>query len=172
MSRRLPNLVARWSAGWIRERRRTLGPGARPLSAVEKDAMTGYFEPALLDDVRIASVPRIEGPWFVRPLEAFGLSLDVAFEGAAGITFGDLIVISSLAPGTSVPSALLFHELVHVVQYRVQGIDGFARAYVHGWWDNERSYRAIPHEVEAYTYESLFRRGEQFFVTCGLPEPP
>lgn len=164
-----PRLLARWGAGWIKDQQKVHLPSARPLKSVEKEAMAGYFEAPLLDAVRIATVPRIEGPGFLRRLEKFGLSLDVGFEGAAGITFGDLIVISRLPADATVPSSLLFHELVHVVQYRVQGIDGFARAYVDGWWENGRVYRAIPHEVEAYAYEDRYRQGERFTVTCRLP---
>ena len=30
--------------------------------------------------------------------------------------------------------ALLFHEMVHVVQYEVLGIETFVTRYVHGWF--------------------------------------
>ena len=135
------------------------------------DGMSGFFDPELLAAVRIGVVERIDGPWFLKPMEKLGFSLDMSFGSAAGITFGDLILVSKLGRVEPLPLPLLFHELVHVVQYRAHGVDGFARGYVQGWWDNDRVYRAIPHEVEAYDYEDRYRRGERFIVCCELPEP-
>ena len=44
------------------------------------------------------------------------------------ITFDDVVVFHDpLTP------QLIFHEMVHVVQYRLLGIDEFARLYVRGY---------------------------------------
>jgi hypothetical protein len=44
---------------------------------------------------------------------------------------------------------LLFHELVHVEQYRQLGVPRFAELYVSGFLSSG-SYEAIPLEVNAY----------------------
>jgi hypothetical protein len=62
-------------------------------------------------------------------------------------------------------SGLLFHELVHVEQYRQLGIPRFSELYVRGFL-NGGSYEAIPLEVNAYTLEGRFERNpsRQFSV--------
>ena len=55
---------------------------------------------------------------------------------------------------------LLFHELVHVEQYRQLGIPRFSELYVRGFL-NGGSYEAIPLEVNAYSFEDRFRRDPQ-----------
>jgi hypothetical protein len=70
----------------------------------------------------------------------------------AAITFNDVIVSHE-----ALSAPLLFHELVHVEQYRQLGVDCFAELYVKGFLDGG-SYEAIPIEVNAYGLEGEFRR--------------
>jgi hypothetical protein len=62
-------------------------------------------------------------------------------------------------------NGLLFHELVHVEQYRQLGIPRFSELYVRGFL-NGRSYEAIPLEVNAYALERQFEENpaQQFSV--------
>jgi hypothetical protein len=70
----------------------------------------------------------------------------------AGITFQDVVVhVETLT------AALLFHELVHAVQYKHLGLRGFAERYVHGFLTGG-SYEEIPLEKQAYGLEDLFAR--------------
>jgi hypothetical protein len=66
------------------------------------------------------------------------------------ITFCDVVV--SHAPFSN---GLLFHELVHVEQYRQLGISRFSELYVRGFL-NGGSYEAIPLEVNAYALQGRF----------------
>jgi hypothetical protein len=50
---------------------------------------------------------------------------------------------------------LLFHELVHVVQYEKLGVPEFARKYVMGFLRGG-SYKAIPLEMNAYELGARF----------------
>jgi hypothetical protein len=50
---------------------------------------------------------------------------------------------------------LLFHELVHVVQYEKLGLAGFAAKYVRGLLSGG-SYVAIPLEMNAYELDARF----------------
>src|SRR5207237_6275349 len=70
----------------------------------------------------------------------------------AAITFGDVVV--SHEPFSD---GLLFHELVHVEQYRQLGIPRFSDLYARGFL-NGGSYEAIPLEVNAYTLEGRFEQ--------------
>jgi hypothetical protein len=70
----------------------------------------------------------------------------------AAITFCDVVVSHE-----AFSNGLLFHELVHVEQYRQLGIPRFSELYVRGFL-NGGSYEAIPLEVNAYSLEDRFRR--------------
>ena len=70
----------------------------------------------------------------------------------AAITFCDVVVSHE-----AFSNGLLFHELVHVEQYRQLGISRFSELYVRGFL-NGGSYEAIPLEVNAYSLEDRFRR--------------
>ena len=50
---------------------------------------------------------------------------------------------------------LLFHELVHVVQYEKLGLAKFAAKYVKGFLSGG-SYEAIPLEMNAYELDARF----------------
>ena len=66
------------------------------------------------------------------------------------ITFCDVVVSHD-----AFSDGLLFHELVHVEQYRQLGIPRFSDLYVRGFL-NGGSYEAIPLEVNAYTLGGRF----------------
>jgi hypothetical protein len=68
------------------------------------------------------------------------------------ITFSDVVV--SHEPFRN---GLLFHELVHVEQYRQFGIPRFSELYVRGFL-NGGSYEAIPLEVNAYALAVNLRK--------------
>ena len=75
------------------------------------------------------------------------------FAHMAAITFVDTIV--SHGPFTE---RLLFHELVHVVQYEKLGLPEFSTRYVRGFLGGG-SYEAIPLEMNAYKIDSRFTAG-------------
>ncbi|MFN2570846.1 MAG: hypothetical protein ABR537_04420 [Gemmatimonadales bacterium] len=82
----------------------------------------------------------------------------------AAITFVDTIVVSERGPlPASEELPLLFHELVHVVQYDVLGLDEFVRRYVRGWVENGFQYSRIPLERSAYELDGRFRAGAPGF---------
>jgi hypothetical protein len=76
----------------------------------------------------------------------------------AAITFNEVVV--SHTPFTV---GLLFHEFVHVEQYRQLGVARFSELYVRGFI-NGGGYDSIPLEVSAYTLGSQFESNpEQTF---------
>ena len=52
--------------------------------------------------------------------------------------------------------SVVFHEMVHVVQYDVLGIHEFARTYVTPFIQNRFNYMAIPLETVAFDLQGRF----------------
>jgi len=95
---------------------------------------------------------RVSNPDFYPMLRGLGFNNLPDQSATAAITFSDTIVAhATLSDGQ------LFHELVHVEQYRRLGIPAFAELYVRGFLAGG-SYDAIPLEVNAYTLDGRFRR--------------
>jgi hypothetical protein len=80
----------------------------------------------------------------------------------SGITYGDTILIAPDVAGEGLTwRRLLFHEMVHVVQYEILGFDPFIDRYLRGWAAVGYRYRAIPLEEDAYAIEAMFTGGLQ-----------
>ncbi|HKK28450.1 MAG TPA: hypothetical protein VKB18_10235 [Gemmatimonadota bacterium] len=97
----------------------------------------------------------IDNPPFYR--EIGRVLLD--FTGMSGITFRDTVVVHAERVPEPPPLALLFHELVHVVQFEALGVTEFTRRYVAGWAEGGFSYHAIPLERQAYRLQAGFESG-------------
>lgn len=93
---------------------------------------------------------RSSEPAFYPQLRSLGIRNAPAFSKMSGITFQNVIVhVDSLS------CTLLFHELVHAVQYKHLGLQGFAQRYVRGFLSGG-SYEEIPLEKQAYELEAKF----------------
>jgi len=136
---------------FIEEQRRTNAPGSRPLSDTERAPLTVHFPQNIIDQVRLARVKHLQNPPFYAELERMGFQNLPQFRRMAAVTFVDVVI----AQGEFTPS-LLFHELVHVVQYRELGVQRFAELYVRGFLETGE-YLSIPLERVAYHLEGLFR---------------
>jgi hypothetical protein len=116
--------------------------------------MRPFFPDLVLDSTRLVVLngERASNPPFYRELVKMGFSLaDLPdFAHMAAITFQDTVV--SHVPFTD---RLLFHELVHVVQYKQLGVAEFAAKYVRGFLHGG-SYEAIPLEMNAYELDARF----------------
>lgn len=142
---------------WVRDQRARHRPVGRALSANEKTKLAPFFENEILDDVRPSDVPVIQNPPFYAALSARGIPIPLDFTLMSGITSDDTILMSQLCPVAPASQlGLLFHELVHVVQFRRAGIEGFVERYVLGWAENNFSYERIPLEVQAYALDARF----------------
>jgi hypothetical protein len=93
---------------------------------------------------------RIQDPPFYSMARIMGISNLPSFSAVAAVTFVDVIV--SHEPFTP---ELLFHEMVHVVQYAQLGSGKFASLYVNGFIKGG-SYDEIPLERNAGELESRF----------------
>ena len=144
-----PELIAQLSglvSQYITTQREKYAPRAIPLSAPQKAKMAGFFSPELLDNGRllVLSGERVANPDFYPMLRGLGFD-NLPDQSAMGaITFADTVV--SHGPFTD---GLLFHELVHVEQYRQLGIPDFSGLYVRGFLSGG-GYDGIPLERNAY----------------------
>jgi len=149
-------------AQYIAAQREGYGPRAIPLSVQQKAAMKGFFSPQLLDSTRLLVLQgeRVANPDIYPMLRSLGFNNLPDQSTMGAITFSDVVV--SHQPFSN---GLLFHELVHVEQYRQLGIPRFSELYVRGFLSGG-SYEAIPLEVNAYALERRFKLNpaQQFSV--------
>ncbi len=145
-------------ADYISEQRVLFHSKATPISADDKAALQPFFPAGVLDEVKVVR-GKVSDPPFYAQLRSFGIHNMPAFSELAAITFVDMVVHAEPLTRT-----LLFHELVHAVQYRHLGVSGFADLYVRGFL-NSGSYEEIPLEKQAYELEARFaKNGEAFSV--------
>jgi hypothetical protein len=139
-------------AQYITTQREKYTPRAVPLSAQQKAAIDGFFSPGLLEGTRLLVLrgERVGNPDFYPTLRGLGFNNLPDQSTMAAITFCDVVVSHE-----AFSDGLLFHELVHVEQYRQLGIPRFSELYVRGFL-NGGSYEAIPLEVNAYTLGGRF----------------
>jgi hypothetical protein len=115
--------------------------------------MDGFFLPQVLDTrLLVLNGTRVENPPFYVPLRRMGFTNLPSFSTMAAVTFCDVVV--SHQPFSD---GLLFHELVHVEQYRQLGIPRFAELYVRGFLSGG-GYNGIPLEINAYGLGGRFER--------------
>lgn len=138
-----------WVATYISQQQRMFALKAAPIEAGLKAALQNFFPEDLLDNVRVVQ-GRASEPSFYRQLRGLGITNAPQFSEMAGVTFHDVIV--HVEPLTR---SLLFHELVHAVQYTHLGLKGFAKHYVRGFLSGG-SYEEIPLEKQAYELEARF----------------
>jgi hypothetical protein len=141
--------LAGWVASYITEQRKAFHSAARALTPEHKRQLQLFFRADVLDEVSIVR-GRASEPSFYAQLKAMGIHNAPSFGDMAGVTFRDVVV--HVEPLTV---SLLFHELVHAVQYKHLGLAGFAERYVRGFLTGG-SYEEIPLEKQAYELEGRF----------------
>jgi hypothetical protein len=154
--------VSNLVAGYILAQREKYAPRAVPLSAPHRAPLKPFFSEEVFNSTRVLVLEgeRVPNPEFYPMLRNLGFSNLPDQSTMGAITFSDVVV--SHVPFSN---GLLFHELVHVEQYRQLGIPRFSELYVRGFL-NGGSYEAIPLEVNAYTLGGSFEQNpaRQFLV--------
>jgi hypothetical protein len=141
-------------AAYIEGNRNGYLPQSVPLNGTQRLTMQPFFPTYALDSTQLVVLTgsRVNNPPFYAGLVKMGFEPPSLpdFSEMAAITFVDTVV--SHEPFTA---RLLFHELVHVVQYEKLGLPEFAAKYVRGFL-NGGSYEAIPLERNAYELDARF----------------
>ena len=141
--------LAGFVSSYITEQREAFGKRAQPISAEYAQQLQTFFPSDLVSTVMVVR-GRAPEPGFYTLARMMGIRNVPSFSDMAGITFQDVVVhVEPLS------LQLLFHELVHAVQYKQLGIDGFAARYVRGFLSGG-SYEEIPLEKQAYELEARF----------------
>jgi hypothetical protein len=145
---------------YINSSRKKYAPQAMPLTVAQRSAMQPFFPTEVLDAARLCVLrgTRVPNPSMYSMAKMMGIRNLPDFSEMAAITFVDVVVSHE-----EFTDALLFHELVHVVQYAQMGVKEFAARYVNGFIQGG-SYEEIPLEKNAYELEGRFsRNGSQAF---------
>jgi hypothetical protein len=141
---------------WIQKTLEFYEKNAKPVAAMHFVRLPLYFDHSLLETAKFIAIDRLPMP----PLSAIGLSRFAVFEQGDfnGITYLDRYFIKRTVVNEE---AIHFHELIHVIQWRLLGPEGFLVAYANGL--NEFGYENSPLEKMAYDAEATFRRSSPIF---------
>ena len=142
---------------WVVSEREANREFSVPLSQKEKKQLQQYFRFETLNSVRIRKIQQINNPDFYEAFEKSGQPIPLDFREMGGITFIDTVLIAEPKVISSNWLPLLFHECVHVCQYKLLGVEKFVEEYVNGWASNDYTYENIPLEEQAYDLESQFK---------------
>jgi hypothetical protein len=139
---------------YISSSREKYAPEAVPLTDAQRAAMSPFFSSSVLDAARLCVLrgTRVPNPSMYSMAKMMGIRNLPDFSDMAAITFVDVIVSHE-----DFTDALLFHELVHAVQYAQMGIKEFSVRYVNGFIQGG-SYEEIPLEKQAYMLEERFSK--------------
>jgi hypothetical protein len=123
------------------------------LSRNQRAAMHPFFPASTLESaLEVLAGERVSNPHFYGELLKMGFEAGSLpnFADMAAITYLDTVVFNE--PFTD---RVLFHELVHVVQYEKLGLAKFAAKYVKGFLSGG-SYEANPLEMNANELDGRF----------------
>jgi hypothetical protein len=137
---------------YITSSRKKYAPQAVPVTEAQRSAMQPFFSAAVLDSARLCVLhgTRVSNPPMYAMAKMMGIRNLPDFADMTAITFVDVIVSHQ-----EFTDALLFHELVHVVQYAQMDLKEFATRFINGFIQGG-SYEKIPLEVHAYTLGDRF----------------
>jgi hypothetical protein len=135
--------------GWIMKTVADNAALARPVDTLGFPRLRAYFSSAVLASAKVVAVDILPMP----PLSRMGLTEYTEWERMeyGGITYLDTFFVSRPEMANEM---LFFHELVHVIQWRLLGPQRFVAQYSDGL---ERfGYRNNPLEVMAYDLQDKF----------------
>ena len=144
--------VAGMVADYISGSCKKYSTNAVPLTQEQRAAMQPFFPLEILDQTKLLVLKdkRIDDPGFYTMARMMGFKDLPSFSDLAAVTFVDVIVSHE-----EFTDALLFHELVHVVQYAQLGVKEFGARYVSGFVSGG-GYEGIPLEKNAFELEARF----------------
>jgi hypothetical protein len=157
----LSALVTRGVAAWLRDQRDRYRADRRAagLSDAVRRPLVPFFGKDVLDRTRFVTLhaDSADRPPFLSQLREFGLSESVLdrFTDVSAITYQDVVVMPSLHPDVA-HLPLVFHELVHVVQFDELGTQRFLERYLDEWVAAGFRYEGIGLELDAYALQRRF----------------
>jgi hypothetical protein len=154
----LENIVAEVVAN-ARARQDHYLPRAQSLTSSQQAAVHSFFPAELLNSIRVLELKdeRVPNPPYQARAKERGHALMLDFTHKAEIAHPGLIIFQQ----EPIPR-LLFHGLVHVVQYRMLGLERYLELYVRAFL-RSGVYVNVPLEVHA------FQLGERFAQDPSTP---
>ncbi|MGA2298316.1 MAG: hypothetical protein ABSG15_12280, partial [FCB group bacterium] len=144
---------------WVLEEQKIHEVDAVPISAQDKLLLNSYFEPSILNSVKIKIVSSIPAPDFSPKTKKILKQNGFNFDKIAGLALVDCIVMPMEQKVKGLKwTSLLFHELVHCTQYKLLGISKYIELWVNGLVNNDFKYEKNPFEIVA---SNLHRRFEE-----------
>ena len=139
-------------AQYLRQQREHFSPASAPLDGNHRHAMTAFFSPSVLDQVRIVVLDRqrIPNPPFYSEARSMGFTTLPELTHMASLAFDDVLVFHG-----EITHRSLFHALVRAVQFEVLGLEHYAELFVRGFL-RTRSHVNVPLEAHAFLLESEF----------------
>ena len=136
----------------VRKREQSYLPRATPLSGGQKSAMQPFFPLSMLDEVRVLELKdeRVPNPPYHERATKRGYRLMLDFRHMPDITHPHLIIFQE-----GISPRLLFHALVHVMQYAVLGLEHYLDLYVRAFMQ-VGSYPSVPLEVQAFRLDQRY----------------
>ena len=147
------------TARYISRHRTRLMDGAAPIELTTRNKLRGFFPEVALSETRIIRTVMPE-PAFYPMVRMLGIPGLLEMSTIRAITLVDVVAYPE-----ELDLNTLFHEFVHVVQYRVLGLKRFAELYVRGFLCGG-GYGRIPLEQQAYELGERFEAnpGQVFSV--------
>ncbi|MGB9119837.1 MAG: hypothetical protein WCE73_04390 [Candidatus Angelobacter sp.] len=145
---------------YVTSSRKKYAQQAVPLTDEQRTAMQPYFSADILDRARLCVLKgsRVSNPSMYTMAKMMGIRNLPDFADMVAITFVDVIVSHQ-----EFTDALLFHELVHVVQYSQMDLKEFASRFVNGFIQGG-SYEEILLEKKAHALGDRFSLWQPFSV--------
>ena len=141
---------------WIQKTLAAYEKDAQPIGSMHFARLPLYFHSVLLATSKFIPIDRVPIP----PLTAMGLGrfAEVERGNFSGVTYLDRYFIKRTV---MIEEAVHFHELIHVLQWRLLGPERFLTAYANGL--EEFGYEDSPLEKMAYDAEASFKRSSAIF---------
>lgn len=149
--------LANQATDWIRAERQAQRPFASPLAPSELEIFGHYFPRPVLEDARVLGVAEMPSPRFVGAIRYRGRKI-FDLSQALGLALGDTILLrgANVPAGSPARRSVLFHELVHSLQYRALGVESFIENYLASLVAAEYRYADIVFEHQAFELQHRF----------------
>src|SRR5258708_39834967 len=142
--------------GWIHQTLSVHEKTAKAVGSLGFPRLSRYFGNELLTSAKVVVIDRVPMP----PLSAMGLSRFAEYEHGdyEGITYLDTFFVKRRSAAAE---RLHFHELIHVVQWRLLGPETFLAAHAAGL--GTFCYLEKPPGIMADNAEASFCQSDQLF---------
>jgi hypothetical protein len=142
---------------FLRQERARYYPQGQAIGPKSKAFLARFFDPALLDLVRVVKMTeaRIPNPPFYAVAREMGYQNLPDLQHQATVTFLDVVVFNE-----KITDRALFHGLVHATQVQILGVGRYAELFVRGFL-KAKSYFMVPIKAHAFALDCQFAENRE-----------